>query len=84
MTGDGRVAWLAAIAARDPALGADLEGLLAEHEDLQESRFLERAAAPGQRPAEVPSLAGQIVGAYRLHLADRPGRDGQRLAGRAL
>ncbi len=66
MTSDGRVAWLAAICARDAALGADLESLLAEHEDLQESRYLERAAAPGQRPDDMPSLAGQIVGAYRL------------------
>ena len=66
LTSDDRVAWLAAISARDPALGADLEALLADHEGLEASRYLEGASAPGQRPADKPSLAGQIVGAYRL------------------
>ena len=66
LTSDGRVAWLAAISARDPALGADLEALLADHEGLEASRYLEGADTPGQRPDDKPSLAGQIVGAYRL------------------
>jgi len=66
MTGAHRVAWLAAIRARDPALGADLESLLAEHDGLLESGFL-ASAIPGFQPAaEQPSLEGQIVGAYRL------------------
>ena len=61
-----RAAWLASIRARDPVLAADLQLLLAEHDALDESRFLEGAVplAPGTAPA--PSLAGQILGAYRL------------------
>ena len=47
MTRDRRATWLAAICARDAALGADLESLLAEHEELQESGFLERALPLG-------------------------------------
>ena len=66
MTGDGRVVWLAAIRARDAALGAELEGLLAEHAHVEEAGYLEGARALGQRPVELPSLEGQIVGAYRL------------------
>jgi serine/threonine protein kinase len=66
MTGAHRVAWLAAICARDSALGADLESLLAENDDLRASEFLERAT-PGLRLApEMPSLEGQSIGAYRL------------------
>jgi len=63
--GDRRAAWLAAISARDRALGADLETLLSEHEDLQESRFLEQPL-PLFAPAQAPSLEGQVFGAYRL------------------
>ena len=69
LTGDGRVAWLAAIAARDPGLGADLEGLLAEHEGLEASRYLEGSGAPGQRPADEP-VAGRPD--RRLLSAARP------------
>jgi serine/threonine protein kinase/tetratricopeptide (TPR) repeat protein len=64
--GDRRVAWLASIRARDAALGADLETLLAEHDDVQECRFLESPLAVFERPAETASLEGQILGAYRL------------------
>ena len=67
MTGDRRAIWLAAICARDAAFGADLESLLAEHDRLQESLFLEPALPIVQRADEVPSLEGQIVGAYRLN-----------------
>ena len=67
MTGDRRATWLAAICARDAAFGADLESLLAEHEELQESEFLERALPLGQRSDDMPSLEGQVVGAYRLN-----------------
>jgi eukaryotic-like serine/threonine-protein kinase len=63
---DRREAWLASIRARDAALGADLERLLAEHVDLQQSGFLEHALPPLAQPAERQSLEGQIVGAYRL------------------
>ena len=66
MTSDRRAAWLAAIRASDAALGAELESLLAEHGDLQESRYLEGALALVPRSAEMPSLEGQVVGAYRL------------------
>ncbi|HEX2452560.1 MAG TPA: serine/threonine-protein kinase [Vicinamibacterales bacterium] len=66
LTSDRREAWLAAICVRDAALGADLQSLLAEHEDLHQSRFLERAYPPASRFTETPSLEGQILGAYRL------------------
>src|SRR5262245_17642001 len=66
MTDDSRAAWLAAIRARDAALGDDLERLLGDHEALRNSTFLERAIPVVQSPAEMPSLEGQIVGAYRL------------------
>ena len=49
---DRRGAWLAAICACDPALGADLTSLLAEHEDLQGSQFLERGLPPFDRSDE--------------------------------
>ena len=67
LTRDRRATWLAAIGARDAALGADLESLLAEHEALQESGFMERALPLGQQSDDTPSLEGQIVGAYRLN-----------------
>jgi hypothetical protein len=46
MSREDRAAWLAHICASDPALGADLERLLAEHDHLQRSRFLEPAVPP--------------------------------------
>jgi serine/threonine protein kinase/tetratricopeptide (TPR) repeat protein len=61
---DDRPAWLAALAARDSALAADLHAILARHQAVHDSRFLERAVLDPGTP--VPSLAGQIVGAYRL------------------
>ena len=66
MTGAHRVAWLAAICERDAALGADLQGLLAEHENLRKSEFLERTIPVFQPAAETPSLEGHSIGAYRL------------------
>jgi eukaryotic-like serine/threonine-protein kinase len=60
-----RAAWLASICSRDAALGADLRILLAEHVAVHECGFLESAVLPG-RAAPAPSLAGQILGAYRL------------------
>src|SRR4030095_16415783 len=66
MTRDRRATWLAAICARDAAFGADLESLLAEYENLQESLFLERALSLVQ-DSGTPSLEGQVVGAYRLN-----------------
>ena len=62
----GRAAWLAAIAARDAALGAELGSLLADHERLQHAGFLEGASPVFQSPAGTPATEGQIIGAYRL------------------
>ena len=45
-----------------PTLAADLRAMLDEHQALHASRFLEQPVLEPQ----VPSLAGQIVGAYRL------------------
>jgi len=67
MTGDARAAWLAAICARDAAVGAELESLLAEHEQLQASLFLDGALPLLQPSDDAPSLEGQVVGAYRLN-----------------
>src|SRR5436190_18608027 len=62
---DQRPAWLADLSARDSALAADLSSLLAGHVAVHDSGFLERAILdPGTTP--VPTLAGHIVGAYRL------------------
>jgi serine/threonine protein kinase/tetratricopeptide (TPR) repeat protein len=59
----GRAAWLAAIEERDGLLAADLRAMLHEHELLDETRFLEQAVLD---PTALPSMAGQVVGAYRL------------------
>ena len=61
---DDRAAWLAALERDDPRLAADLRTLLAEHDALQASPFLEGAVQ--QPPPVVGSLAGQRFGAYRL------------------
>ena len=57
--------WLSAIEAQDPALAADLQTMLAEHHVVHRSRFLERAVLD-PRAMPMQSLAGQVVGAYRL------------------
>jgi serine/threonine protein kinase/tetratricopeptide (TPR) repeat protein len=62
---DERVAWLAAIAARDSALAADLQTILARQSEVRDRRFLECAVLESQPPA-AGSLAGQVIGAYRL------------------
>jgi eukaryotic-like serine/threonine-protein kinase len=63
---DERPAWLAAIGARDPSLAADLSRLLAEHQAVHDSRFLEHAIPGAPPPAATQSLVGQVLGAYRL------------------
>jgi serine/threonine protein kinase/tetratricopeptide (TPR) repeat protein len=67
--------WLASISARDPALAADLQSMLAEHRVVHESRFLERTVLD-PRMAPVQSLVGQVVGAYRLVSAIGQGGSG--------
>jgi serine/threonine-protein kinase len=59
-----RTAWLTSLQVRDATLAADLRALLAEQDVVEESHFLERDAVPPPRPT--PSLAGQVLGAYRL------------------
>ena len=58
-----RPGWLASIRARDVALAADLRAMLDEHQLLDDSGFLARAVLD---PQGLTSLAGQIVGPYRL------------------
>ena len=60
-----RAAWIASIGAHDPALVADLQAMLAEQAVVHESHFLERDILD-QRTALNQSLAGQVLGAYRL------------------
>jgi serine/threonine-protein kinase len=67
MTDEGRAAWLAAIRTRDAALGADLESLLGEHDDLRHSGFMESAIPVYHPVPDTPqSLDGQTIAAYRL------------------
>src|SRR5262245_9665059 len=62
---DDRAAWLAALAAGDASLAADLRSILGHDEQVRQSQFLECAVLD---PQTVPmaSLEGQVVGAYRL------------------
>ena len=62
---DRRPAWLAAIAARDPELAAQLQSMLAEQQQVQQERFLDRAVLAPEMVVR-GTLAGQVVGAYRL------------------
>jgi eukaryotic-like serine/threonine-protein kinase len=62
---DDRAAWLGALSARDAALASDLGSILAQHDTVRESRFLERAVLQPQS-APTASLSGQVIGAYRL------------------
>ncbi len=58
-----RAAWLETLRARDSALAAAVEALLAEHAALEREGFLAGDAAP---IPERTSLAGLAVGAYTL------------------
>jgi hypothetical protein len=62
---DQRDGWLASIDAQDPALASDLHTILAQHQVVNESCFLEHAVLDPSMPLMQP-LAGQVVGAYRL------------------
>jgi serine/threonine protein kinase/tetratricopeptide (TPR) repeat protein len=61
-----RSAWLATLRAQNPGVASDLEMLLAEQQAIHDSGFLEDGIT--LRPYTQPdlSLAGQILGAYRL------------------
>jgi len=61
-----RAAWLASIRARDAALAAELETMVAENDSAHESGFLERGIPLVWQPGMTPSLEGQVLGAYRL------------------
>jgi serine/threonine protein kinase len=71
LTGGARVRWLAALAADDPALAADLQALLALHAVNSSTAFLEHGPLRGVDDA---ALVGQPVGAYTLE--SRLGRGG--------
>jgi eukaryotic-like serine/threonine-protein kinase len=59
-----RAGWLAAVGAKDPGVAAELQLLLAEHQAIADSGFLDGVVDASVRP--LPSLAGQVFGAYRL------------------
>src|SRR5215218_7379834 len=63
---DRRSAWLAAIQTRDPGIAADLQMLLAEQQAIHDSGFLEGAIPLAAYVPPDTSLAGQVLGAYRL------------------
>ena len=60
-----RAGWLAAIRARDPDLAADLQSMLAEHDEVAGAGFL-TGAVLDPRLLPPPSLEGQVLGSYRL------------------
>jgi serine/threonine protein kinase/tetratricopeptide (TPR) repeat protein len=63
---EARASWLAGISARDAGLAADLHALLAEQDAADERGFLQGAISTPLQSAQSSSLAGHIVGAYRL------------------
>ena len=63
---DGRARLLAEVAADRPELAPVLVQLLADHDRLLGSTFLDGSATPESWPA--PTLAGQTIGPYRLDL----------------
>jgi serine/threonine protein kinase/tetratricopeptide (TPR) repeat protein len=65
MAPDARAAWLASLHGLDASVVRDLRALLEEQDVANRSGFLDGAAL-GPHLAEPPSLAGQVVGAYRL------------------
>ena len=60
-----RAQWLAAISTRDASLASDLHALLAEHDLVRQSGFLEEPVSPA-RGGRTPSLEGETVGTYKL------------------
>ena len=65
ISAEGRAAWLASISARDSALATELGALLAGHQTVHDSAFLERPVLD-PRSTVPQSLAGHVVGSYRL------------------
>lgn len=65
LDGDARAAWLAALRHERPELAALVAPLLAAHDELLGSDFLESRIADGPG---YPSLAGRTVGAYTLDI----------------
>ena len=63
MDDEARVTWLASIRTQDPALAAQVESLLQEHNDLAKAGFLEGSL---NLPTSAAGLAGQVVGPYTL------------------
>jgi serine/threonine protein kinase/tetratricopeptide (TPR) repeat protein len=66
-----RVDWLASLRARDPALADDVRSMLEIHQAVNADGFLEEGlqVLPDDLPPGLPrpeSLAGLVVGAYRL------------------
>jgi serine/threonine protein kinase/tetratricopeptide (TPR) repeat protein len=65
VSAEGRAAWLASISARDATLASELSAILSAHQTVHDSGFLERPVID-PRTAVTQSLAGQVVGSYRL------------------
>ena len=62
---EGRGAWLASISAKDASLAAELRGILAQHQIVHDSAFLEHTVLDPVTALR-HTLAGQVVGSYRL------------------
>jgi eukaryotic-like serine/threonine-protein kinase len=62
---EARPAWLAELGRTDPALASRVAALLNREADVEREGFLSPAQAP-DRPEASSSLAGHLVGAYRL------------------
>jgi eukaryotic-like serine/threonine-protein kinase len=65
VSAEQRAEWLASLSAQDAALAAELGAILAQHKTVHDSGFLERPVLdPGM--TVTPSLAGQVIGSYRV------------------
>jgi hypothetical protein len=71
MTSEKRAVWLASIATDDATLAADLESLLAEHQDLQASRFLENAVPRAHSDRARHLLQEALVNGLRVQRTRR-------------
>src|SRR5687767_8605412 len=64
LSGGERDAYVAAVKAQNPAAAAALQDLLAAHDRLSTSDFLETSAVPTSQVGDV--LQGQTIGPYTL------------------